>query len=364
LIVVLAVGLFAQVASAESVTFSYTYPGQLYIPPPPSFQPVLDYPSISVQYHASAINLSTGADACDSMVLAGTRVKFAVAPGTRQDVVWNGTGNGIGTPYGFFYSDAQYPFPNTTLTPGDGHNVCSQDNWYAYECSSSGCFNQYATFSVAPPTHTIQTGNGFSCDAPSADGSVTCTAVTPGEQQVTFNINATYGHFWWGYNDGGRHIGTPQCYYEELLNASNQTWTKTITAQQVSCPISIIPSPSNTANGNNSNNSGGSGPSTPAVDQSACVVGTATTISMTSNNPDGLPIRYGIDWNADMSINGCPLPAICLREPRRAFREPMPSPARKRSKSWPKITRARNPAGRRSLSIAHNLPHRALTASI
>ena len=62
-----------------------------------------------------------------------------------------------------------------------------------------------------------------------------------------------------------------------------------VPSQSISCPITVVPATD--------------GPTKPVVTAGACTVGTTFTVSFTSTDPNGRQLRYGIDWDADGTID-------------------------------------------------------------
>ena len=68
-----------------------------------------------------------------------------------------------------------------------------------------------------------------------------------------------------------------------------QPYDVPISAASISCPITVVPA--------------SDGPTKPVVTAGACTVGTTFTVSFTSTDPNGGQLRYGIDWDADGTID-------------------------------------------------------------
>ena len=67
------------------------------------------------------------------------------------------------------------------------------------------------------------------------------------------------------------------------------TYVHNIPTQSISCPITVVPATA--------------GPSTPVISGGSCTVGTPYSISFTSTDPGGHQLKYGVDWDADGTID-------------------------------------------------------------
>ena len=165
--------------------------------------------------------------------------------------------------------------------PGSGYNICFADNYYAISNLDRGGFKQYATFSVAPPVKTVTVGNGFVCDAVSSDGLVTCTATIPGASQNAFNFAQTFGHFWWGYDDLGQHLGASNACIvpkQPLFGWTDASkaytlFSQVVPAQSISCPITVV-------------DRVGSPPNSPAISGDVCTAGSPRSLTVIATDPD------------------------------------------------------------------------------
>ena len=139
----------------------------------------------------------------------GTRVRIEPIAHTRLDLYWYGTGGRYDTPWGNWIAGATNPDPR---------NICTAENFVQARDDDA----MYGLLSVEPPNKTVSTnisGSSFSCGTPGADGSVTCTANSPGAMNATAMFAETYGRMYLAANDwfkvGRKH--TTECAYDSGL---------------------------------------------------------------------------------------------------------------------------------------------------
>src|SRR3989344_7542268 len=123
---VIVFGSWTSIAHAGSCLWSAVYPANLWLHPPPIWQPVIASPYMQLQYGARALNTATGENLCGGSVAVGTSVTFQFTPHVWTDVSWSGTGFSIGTPYGGWATGGGYPVAGGSLAglpPGD-QNLC------------------------------------------------------------------------------------------------------------------------------------------------------------------------------------------------------------------------------------------------
>ena len=306
---------FVQAAHAGSVVWSTSQVPTLYMPQGSICTSLLYSTSINITYHADAINADTGESVCGATIPSGTKVKFKFADHTWQDVVWFSSGYNYDTPYGDWSADAAPPAPADFCTEHNFINTWGtyQPSWGRYSKNST-----YVPLRVAPPSGQSVTGlEGFDCDTPSSDGSVTCTATQVGSASASFNFPGTYGKFYpaiaydpaWGYGAcgaGGAPLRVPKASTVYLWNqgiatggydllrsdscSTNDDYSLQVPAQSIQCPITIVP--------------GDTEPAKPSISTGgACVIGTAFTLSFSSSDPNGHQLKYGVDWDADGSVD-------------------------------------------------------------
>jgi len=252
----------------------------------------LDYFIATIQYQARMVNPDTGVVIPSGTAVGiGSKVRFEHIPHTRPDIYWYGTGGRYDTPYGDWIASAGNPDPK---------NACTSQNFFQHH-DDDGMFG---LLSIHPPTKTISTnisGSSFSCGAPAADGSVTCTANSMGGMNATANFASTYGKMYLAANEWNG-TNPVNCQYPNgaglaVLSSTGGPYQLTVPAKSVSFAITTTyatgqpPSaPTVTAI-----SSGGGG--TPSSTQ--CVVGSSYGLSIRSTDPEGQQIRYYIDWNGD-----------------------------------------------------------------
>ncbi|HWO07129.1 MAG TPA: hypothetical protein VNM40_00940, partial [Candidatus Paceibacterota bacterium] len=298
------------VSHAESVMWNFAFPFRL-IDPSPSSDSCwssmnknskkayikLHNPNVSVAYHIEAKNADTGqVISCGSTVTQGTKIMFRFIPHEYSDLYWFSLGGSFDTPYGHWIAAAGKPVADmcTYLPEQDFVNTKRTT-----ELSDNVTGDFYVSLSIAPPAKGIAVSGALSCEGVATDPARTCTAEQVGVGTATFDWAATTGNFYGRVfiAEGGSCVPTGSCrtsnnaMQRETGDFSQVPYSMPVPAQSLSCPITVV-APS------------GSPPTTPSLSSGgACVVGEPHTISMTSTDPDGDDIKYGIDWNADGSID-------------------------------------------------------------
>ncbi|MBI4068286.1 hypothetical protein HY413_02670 [Candidatus Kaiserbacteria bacterium] len=267
---------------------------------------------VTVSYTVSATNADTGAPVCGTSVPVGTPLKFEFQPHVPEDIVWSTSGYYAATPYGSWAINGNY-------SPWDSGNVnrCEAPNFYHTAINTHyGYLNEFAVLAIATPGQNVSTnGGGLTCDTPDRNGNVRCIAQQAGTEDVQFNIQSTSGYFYPGMIDM-----VPQPTTSGVCNSNSNNYLRmrrngyeiydlntTITSspcygtgpytvvvqpKTVSCPITIVDA---------STNGKPTAPSLASVGQ--CTVGTPHSITMQSTDPDGDNLKYGIDWDADGSVD-------------------------------------------------------------
>ena len=292
--------LTAATAHAESVVWNTQKTDTLYTPLAVSYW--YDYfgenlgsiwdPNITVQYNARVTNTDTGEIIpCGSSVPAGTHLSFDFIPHQYTDVYWFAAGWGFDSPYGEWRDDAVSPTVSCEKKDFVGSNVGDKNG-------SAFTYYIYSALVVAPPSKHVSGIEALQCGTPDQNGSTACTANTVGTITSTFDFAPTIGKFY------GRLWSPPyftsdwtyDCYgsTEPMVTGSDTRYTQPefildVPAQSISCPITIVAATA--------------GPSKPVVTSDTCTVGATFTISFTSTDPNGRQLRYGIDWDADGTID-------------------------------------------------------------
>lgn len=261
--------------------------------------------NVSIEHRTYATNADTGLPvSCGGTVAPGTRVTFGFDRMRRSDIVWNGTGGYLDTPFGHWRADASAP--GRFCDAGDAVAPTTVSTSYSWT------MQLYFPLAVNPPARSISvTGSGFDCRAPEADGSVVCTAGASGSAEASYTIAPTFGHFYnrfsggpdapaayqgcHGDDDPLRHL--PLASYNSFLYTQYvfnppfsdfQAYRLVVPEQTDVCRIDVgtaatpPPSPSVAAAG-------------------ACVVGRPLTLRLTSTSSE--PVRFAIDWNGNGSAD-------------------------------------------------------------
>ncbi|RJQ35293.1 hypothetical protein C4556_00600 [Candidatus Parcubacteria bacterium] len=251
----------------------------------------LDYFIATIKYQARIVNADTGVVIPSGTGVAiGSRVRIEPIAHARPDIYWYGTGGRYDSPYGEWITNAGNPDPT---------NACTAENFFKRHDDDA----MFGLLSVQPPTKNISTnisGSSFSCDAPASDGTVTCTANSPGAMNATVNFASTYGNMYLAANEWRGTTNPVRCDYPQgaglgILSSNGGPYQLSVPAQSV--PFSII-----------STYALGQPPSAPVVsalsggdspDSTQCVAGSSYGLTIQSTDPDGQQIRYYIDWNGD-----------------------------------------------------------------
>ena len=276
-------------------------------------QMTLSNPGITVNYYANAFKVDASGNKIHQLssgdtLNAGDRVLFEFSPHSNSDISWYATGSAWGTPYGYWVAGATDPGSpacviDSTVGHGGTARYADEGNKFASgvgiidgdDGTSGGGSNLYARYAVAPPDKSISTSGAWSGCVGTRDSNEICTVGTSGDSAsatLTFATTKSnfYGDmvFWFlnarfRANSGGRNDG---CLSMGALGGAITIPAQTITYNFTSQV------------GNNST------PTTPTVNSGgACTVGTAFTLSFTSTDPSGHQLKYGIDWDADGSID-------------------------------------------------------------
>ena len=290
----------------------------------------LQNPNFTIQYHASASlvdqnGIRIAPLTCGSTVHVGDRVTFNFAPHFPEDAYWFSTGGAMDSPYGDWIANSVNPTP-IGCYPKDYVGTYTTRNVQGTVVTAF----IYAPFSVNPPQRFLSVpASTFGICQTSADGvSQTCTAQAPGTASAEFKFGPTYGKFY--FRSGNKKFvskaqldsdptqcnrGDPAFAYPMVtLDASAQLllfqsrtaadftnkigartfpdYQLAIPEQVISCPITVgEPDPNNAP------------PTLTASSGAACVVGQSHTLNMSATDPDDDNLRYGIDWDADGSVD-------------------------------------------------------------
>jgi len=248
---------------------------------------------LSVQYAIRVVNADTGEIFSSGVsVPAGTKVRFQFMPHQGEDIWWFITGYADDSPYGMWTDNAA---PSTRICT-DPTNEVSRDGGGI--CGIGICpltTIAMMTYAVHPPMKHIEGTDSFSCTSEGADKR--CELTTPGTYTIRFVFGETPGNLWSAnalYQNCPAVL--PQGYRDPSFPVAQQTIDFVLTVNNL---------PDEDDNPETPENPEAHTPSTPTLTAgaAACTLGTPHTITMTSTDPDNDQIRYGIDWNADGSID-------------------------------------------------------------
>jgi hypothetical protein len=290
----------------------------------------IENPHFSITYNVRAASVAeNGAEiaslACGATVPQGTRIKFEIVPHSFQDVYWLATGGAMDDPNGEWIANAAGPTPIACYAKDYLGRFHQEDD--------RNPEHLYLPFVVAPPVKDIATSPGLTCA-----GSMpkVCVASEAGAQSATYSFSSTIGKFYARatFDSPSAVARNPQACaredasnnyplvvlredevrvlhrggvedatdfseemqdmrrYDELLN---RTFVLDVPAQSLACPITVVAGPENPET---------HAPAAPTLTSGgACTPGTPHTINFVSADPDGDNLRYGIDWDADGSVD-------------------------------------------------------------
>lgn len=247
-------------------------------------------PVMSFEYRAYVKNADTGEIIIPGGTVAvGTRLEFSFDTHQSSDVSWVGSGGAYDSPYGEWRSGATAPTRQCHADDFVMSGWSNTNGGFGY-----GNYSMYVNMAVHPPIKTVLGLSGLSCDTPASDGSVVCTANGSGTIPAEFSFDETYAKFYPQIKSG------TQCrVYNQPMSISHTTWqyaygtSLSIPEKTISYPIVIA-------------GEEGSEPNDPSVSAALggqCIVGTPFSITMSATDADGDSVRYGIDWDADDSID-------------------------------------------------------------
>jgi len=312
---VIVFGSWISIAHAESVTWNQVQPNLIStgeLGPRRSWTTWLSGINVSIIYGASVWELDASGNKTRPLsggesLPQGTKVLFEFKPHVYDDISWSGTGSAHGTPYGDWVANA--------VLPGPVSDICIPKNKYEGDSyvKSIG-LSTHAELSVAPPVKDVTISGVGSCVPTGSNGDKICTLTDPGSLDVVFTFTPTYGYWYHGYKylngvnhytpPGGPnacdHLGRPMETYtgsnfdQQVLPQNRTVFKMPVPQQTIPFTLVVTDSPQDPDSHT---------PTTPSLTSGACTVGTPHSITMTSSDPDNDPIRYGIDWDADGSVD-------------------------------------------------------------
>jgi hypothetical protein len=241
-----------------------------------------------------------------STITQGTQVTLKFSPYVSDNIFWFGTGYSMDSPYGEWRNNANPPSRQGNRVTCEAKDLTQQYSLSLGNISSA--FDVYVPFMVHPPTRTLTNLTGFSCGSLTTNGdgseSALCTATGVGSVTPTFSYDNTYGKFYYRYYDNRDMTdigwGGPGCYGNNIPMSNyfgSATGPTTNMDSSIRSPYVInIPSqsfsyPVTIAAGTNE-------PPTPPtmVCPPTVPVGQDITVALTSSDPEGNQVRYGVGW--------------------------------------------------------------------
>jgi len=302
-------------AYAETVTWSFNAPRLITTGaagPRQSWTTYFRSASVSVLYGASVWEVDADGTkvrqlSTNDQVPEGTRVLFEFKPHEYTDISWTSTGNVHGTPYGDWVADAALPGPGTGLNSV----ICVDKNRYeSVSEAKQKNIKLFAELSIAPPgKRAVVSGPGVSCVPSGSSNDRICTMDDPGSISVLFTFDPTFGYFYGGYLSNHTYVRTTCDWLGKPMETTtgsgfdSEVLAKNRSIYQMPVPTQTIPFTLNVTDVPGEDPELHA-PQTPTLTSSgACVVGTPHTVNFVSTDPDGDNVRYGVDWDADGSVN-------------------------------------------------------------
>jgi hypothetical protein len=307
---------FPIIAGAESVLWTHVYSKtNLYSPVPLSMSDggkaypyFFSNPTVRVEYRAHMEYADTGeVIPSGSTVPQGTRVRFEFEPHVFSDISWFAASGSYDTPYGDWMIAASAPAV-----------ACKEKDFVSKDKRKKYQGDLYVALAMDPPAKSLKGLEGLDCDAPAANGTRVCTMDAEGTYDPVFvfgdastvgipvisggaqtgttptPVSGTYGYFYprfkstsgfcTGYN-------LPATSGNKNNVGRGNAFTVMPSIQQIPMVIKVAPIE-------------GEKPTAPSVVAgAACAAGTPFALALSADDPDGDPVRYGIDWNNDGSVD-------------------------------------------------------------
>lgn len=300
-------------AHAESVVWSGLQPSLV---APGSSGPdrttqFLRDPMVSVTYNVLVSEVDASGNELrilpsGSTVPMGTKVKYQFIPHEYTDIYWFGTGNTWDSPYGDWISGAGAP-------PRDDR--CAPKNHYDTFKLSGKDFKLFAALSIDFPIKSV-TVNNATCSTSGINKD--CILTATGTTEAVFNFEPTSGMFYPGFYANGAGLknasqGGNRCAKTSESYGYTNPMKKTKTPDQntghqtsgdfvMQVPKQVISHTLVVSNATDQNDIPGN-LFVSAVGGGSCIIGTPYSIQMHASDPNNVPIRYGIDWDNNGSVD-------------------------------------------------------------
>jgi hypothetical protein len=230
-----------------------------------------------VSYNVRVTNADTGvAIPTGSTVPSETRVKYEFIPHVSSDVYWFGSGGGQDSPNGDWVNGA-----------GSAGELCISKNFVRI-IGKDRNRPAYANFTVNPPSKTIS-GIPSNCTTASDGVSKICTLEGPANVTANFNFGQTYGRFYGQFTSGQSSCGSGDPMTPGAGSPSSDNDVD-VPQQTIAHQLTVEEPP-------------GDPPTQPSLTSGTCAINQPHTITMVATDPDGDDIRYGIDWDANGSVD-------------------------------------------------------------
>ncbi len=242
---------------------------------------------VQIQYHVRVRNTATGEILASGVQIPeGTEISLEFIPHEYTDIMWFTAGTWYGSPYGDWKEQAAAP-PIACL-PKD--KVFDR----GAACNAGPC--GFVALAVAPPSKTLSSTAGMACRSEGSDA--ICTP-PPGTYTPVFDFAPTVGKFYARTTDafdGFQCIGNDKPMTTGGSDMSPEApFSLAVPKQSVPFTLTVIAGPENPET---------HAPSRPSLTSGgSCVVGQPHTINFISTDPDNDQVRYGVDWDADGSID-------------------------------------------------------------
>ncbi|MEN9920960.1 MAG: hypothetical protein RL538_853, partial [Candidatus Parcubacteria bacterium] len=281
----------------------------------------------AVQYYAKITNADTGQNIdTGTSVPVGTKIKIESLPHDESHVSWIGTGYSMDSPNGEWRVSANppawqqqsyaVPFLRPTTTSMMNGPVCeSKDTVTRSSATYSRVDSIHIPFVVAIPSgKTTTASTNLSCATPSVNAAGTfsqvCTVNATGNIDISLNIPATYGKFYYRYHDSGGITGgfpnftflSAGCYNndQELRQATLfDATTGSVKKGGISASDYQLTIPAQTITFNLSAVTSNNPPATPTITGAATgVTNTPYTFNFSATDPDGDQVAYYLSDSA------------------------------------------------------------------